>query len=112
MRNVYFDKTKVSDTELQQMWRQLEYNDERKVIHKLSQYINERYTYWDRWIGALKATVIPTKIIWAKNDPVAVSAIAELLAIEIPNNTLHWLEDTGHFPMLENPEEWTKSVLE
>ena len=45
LRNVYFDKTKVSNNELKDMWMQLDYNEGRKVIHKLSQYINERYTY-------------------------------------------------------------------
>ena len=30
---------------------------------------------------------------------------------EIPNNTLYWLENTGHFLMLENPEEWIKLML-
>ncbi|MBL4604784.1 MAG: alpha/beta hydrolase [Flavobacteriaceae bacterium] len=111
LRNVYFDTSKVTNTELKDMWSLIEYKQGKKVIHKVSQYINERYTYWDRWIGALKETPIPTKIVWAKNDPVAVAAIAELLATEIPNNKLYWIENTGHFPMLENPEEWTKYIL-
>jgi len=111
LRNVFFDKNKVSEQELQDMWFQLEYNQGRKVIHLLSNYINERYYFWHRWIGALKETRIPTKIVWAKNDPVAVAAIAELLATEIPNNTLHWIENTGHFPMLENAQEWSKHIL-
>jgi pimeloyl-ACP methyl ester carboxylesterase len=93
------------------MWFQLEYNQGKKVIHLLSNYINERYYFWHRWIGALKETQIPTKTIWARNDPVAVAAIAELLATEIPNNTLHWIENCGHFPMLERPEEWANHIL-
>ena len=111
LRNVYFDKTKVSNNELKDMWMQLEYNDGRKVIHKLSQYINERYTYWNRWIGALKETNLQTNIVWAKNDPVAVPAIARLIATEISNNKLFWIENTGHFPMLENPDEWLNCIL-
>ena len=111
LRNVYFDKTKVSKEELDQMWQQIEYNNGKKVIHLVSDYINQRYTYWDRWIGALKETQILTKIIWAKEDPVAVKAIAELLATEIPKNELLWIENCGHFPMLENPKEWTGLVL-
>ena len=105
LRNVYFDKTKVSNNELKDMWMQLEYNDGRKVIHKLSQYIN------DRWIGALKETNLQTNIVWAKNDPVAVPAIARLIATEISNNKLFWIENTGHFPMLENPDEWLNCIL-
>ena len=51
------------------LWNLIELNGGRKIIHKLTQYITERYEYWDRWIGGLKQTQIPTKILWAKNDP-------------------------------------------
>ena len=111
MRNIYFDKTKASDDELKEMWLQLENNDGRKVIHQLTNYINERYYFWHRWIGALKETQILTKIIWAKNDPIAIPKIAELLHEEIPNNELIWIENCGHFLMLEKPKEWVKLVL-
>ena len=111
IRNVYFDKSQATDEELKELWTQIEYNDGRKVIHLLSSYMIERYTFWHRWIGALKQTEIPTKIVWAKNDPVAVAAIAELLATEIPNNTLSWIDQCGHFPMLENPKKWLELVL-
>lgn len=111
IRNVYFDKSKITNNELQEMWFQLEHNNGRKVIHFLSNYINERYTFWHRWIGALKETKIPTKIVWAKNDPVAVDIIADVLAIEIPNNDLFWIDNCGHFPMLEKPNEWVQLVL-
>ena len=111
LRNVYFDKTNVTKEELQQMWQQIEYNHGKIVIHLISDYINQRYTHWNRWIGALKETDIKTKIIWAKEDPVAVKAIAELLSTEIKNNELFWIENCGHFPMLEKPKEWTELVL-
>jgi len=111
MKNIYFDTSKVTDNELKEMWKLIELNGGRKVIHKLTQYINERYLHWNRWIGALKETQISTKIIWAKNDPIAVPAIAKLLAKEIPNNTMYWIENTGHFLMLENPKELLELIL-
>ena len=111
MKNIYFDTSKVTDNELKEMWKLIELNGGRKVIHKLTQYINERYLHWNRWIGALKETQISTKIIWAKNDPIAVPAIAKLLAKEIPNNTLYWIENTGHFLMLENPKELLELIF-
>jgi pimeloyl-ACP methyl ester carboxylesterase len=111
MRNIYFDKSKVTDEELRDMWKLIELNGGRKIIHKLTQYISERYEYWDRWVGGLTKTQIPTKIIWAKNDPIAIPEIAELLASEIPKSELYWMNKTGHFLMLENPEEWTELVL-
>ncbi|MCH2032659.1 MAG: alpha/beta hydrolase [Tenacibaculum sp.] len=111
IQNVYFDKQKVTNEELKEMWQQLIYNEGKSVIHRLSNYINERYYFWHRWIGALKETELETKIVWAKNDPVAVFKIAELLSKEIKNNKLFPLENSGHFPMLESPEEWCKLVL-
>ena len=110
--NVYFDKSQVTEEELNAMWFQLQHKNGRKVIYFISNYLNERYFFWYRWIGALKETQIPTKIVWAKNDPVAVAAIAKLLSKEIPNNNLFWIENCGHFPMLEKPKEWVASVLE
>ena len=112
IKNVFFDANMVTDQELKAMWEQLIHNNGKSVIHKLSNYINERYTYWDRWIGALKETPIPTQIIWAENDPVAVPDIARLLATEITNNQLHWLPKTGHFPMIESPEAWIALVID
>ncbi|MBA6154931.1 alpha/beta hydrolase [Tenacibaculum sp. S7007] len=111
IRKIYFNKSKVSKEELNEMWFQINYNNGRNIIHLLSNYINERYFFWNRWIGALKQTKIPSKIVWATHDPIAVKAIAEQLHKEIPNNKLLWLENTGHFPMLENPKEWSDVVL-
>jgi pimeloyl-ACP methyl ester carboxylesterase len=111
IRNIYFDASKISQEELNEMWFQINYNNGRNVIHLLSNYINERYFFWHRWIGALTQTKIKTKIVWATHDPIAVKIIAEQLHKEIPNNELHWLESTGHFPMLEKPKEWSDLVL-
>ena len=111
IKKIYFNSSKITQNELDEMWFQINYNNGRKVIHLLSNYINERYFFWNRWIGALKETQIPTKIVWATHDPIAVKAIAEQLHKEIPNNKLIWLENSGHFPMLETPVEWSTLVL-
>jgi len=111
MRNVYFDKTKVTDEELKEMWLQLEYNNGRNVIHLLTNYINERYYFWHRWVGALKETSINTSIIWTENDPIAIPKIAELLHKEISDSKIFWIKNCGHFLMLEQPKEWSSLVL-
>nr|WP_298992879.1 alpha/beta hydrolase [uncultured Polaribacter sp.] len=111
MRNVYFDKTKVTDEELKEMWLQLEYNNGRNVIHLLTNYINERYYFWHRWVGAVKETSIKTTIIWAENDPIAIPKIAELLHKEISYSKIFWMKNCGHFLMLEQPKEWSSLVL-
>ena len=111
IRNVYFNSSLISDEEIDALWTMLSHNEGRKTLPKTTQYIKQRYVYWHRWIGALKSTELPIKIIWAKNDLVAVIEMAETLKNEIKNNELTVLNDSGHFPMLENPKVWTEAVL-
>ena len=111
MTNIWYDPSTVYVTEFKEMWQMLILGNGRKVLPKITQYINQRYTYWDRWIGALERTQIPVKIVWATEDPVAVKAIALQLHKEIPNSELYLLEKTGHYPMLENPDKWLALIL-
>ncbi|TDR22623.1 alpha/beta fold hydrolase [Marinicella litoralis] len=111
IKNIYYNKERVDQSELDALWYMMNCNQGRRVLPKTTQYISQRYQFWHRWIGALKTTDVPIKIIWAKNDPVAVAAMAETLNDEISNSELTLLEGLGHFPMLENPELWSNAVL-
>jgi pimeloyl-ACP methyl ester carboxylesterase len=93
------------------MWQLVISNNGRKVLPKISQYINERYRYWHRWVGAIQQTQLPIKIVWATEDPIAIKAIALKLHKEIPNSELYLLEKTGHYPMLENPNKWLDLIF-
>lgn len=88
------------------------HNNGRSVLHKTTQYIRERYLFWNRWIGALQNTELFINIIWAQDDPVAVIDIARLIHNETKHSHLTILKDLGHFPMLENPKKWTDAVVE
>ena len=111
MKNIWYDKSKVNVDEFKEMWQLLIRSNGRKVLPRITQYIPERYTYWHRWIGALKQTELPVKIVWATEDPVAIKAIALKLHEEIPNSELHLLDKTGHYPMLENPDAWLDLLM-
>jgi len=111
MKNIWYDSSKITTKELKEMWLLLIAGNGRKVLPKLTQYINERSIYWHRWIGALQQTEIPVKIVWATEDPVAVKDIAIKLHEEIPTSEIRFLEKTGHYPMLENPNEWLELIF-
>jgi pimeloyl-ACP methyl ester carboxylesterase len=49
-------------------------------------------------------------VLWGRLDPVAVPAIGQRLADTIPGAELRWLDDVGHFPMLEAPGEVAQAV--
>jgi len=112
MKNIFYNKAKLTNKEVKNMWYLLKNNNGKLVLPQITKYIDERYTYWDRWIGALKQTDLMIGLVWATKDPVAVKAIAKQLDSEIKNSRLFWLKKTGHYPMLENPELWTSLVFQ
>src|SRR5690606_38397192 len=98
--------------ELAIMWRLLEAGGGRAVLPAVSRYQHERVQLWHRWIGALRATDLPTNIVWGRADPVAVEAMAHRLHGEIAGSRLRLLDGVGHFPMIEAPAAWARAVLE
>jgi pimeloyl-ACP methyl ester carboxylesterase len=100
------------DYDIKDMWNQMDSTEGQKEVHFLSNYINERYTYWHRWTNALKETQIPVKIFWEKTDPVAIKEIAIVLATENENKYLVWIENVRHYSILETPNSWIKLVFE
>jgi len=112
MRNLWYDKQKINNAELDVLWELLTMNNGKNVLSQITRYIDERYKNWDRWIGAWSSTRIPTHILWAKNDPVAVSAIAKALFNDNSNARLTMLDNLGHYPMLEDPERWANGAME
>ena len=112
LRQVVADPACLDDEDLAAMWQQLMAGDGRAVLAKVSRYIDERYRFWHRWIGALRQTDLPVSIVWARNDPVAVEKIAEVLHDEIAGSRLELLDGLGHFPMIEDPARWSAAVLQ
>jgi pimeloyl-ACP methyl ester carboxylesterase len=104
--------SELPETELRAMWEGIERRDGRNLLPAISQYLGERRRFWHRWIGALERCKVPALVLWGRRDPIAVPAIAEQLAHEIPGAKLHWLERLGHFPMLEDPHGWADPVVQ
>ena len=111
MQDIWFDKKLCDLTEMDELWSLLMMNAGKEVLHKISQYNNERVKYWHRWIPALSKLNIPTHILWAQQDPIAVKAIAEQLHKEIPGSVYTKIEQCGHYPMLEKPDEWQEKMI-
>jgi len=93
----------IDDGELEAMWALMRYNDGIRTLPLTIAYVSERYRFYQRWTGPLARLDIPVRVIWGRLDPVAVPAIAQRLADTIPTAGLDWLDDLGHFPMLEDP---------
>lgn len=111
MKKLWFDQSKIDVSEFDVLWKMLNFQGGKNVIHQLTQYISERKRFRSRWVGALQKTAIPINIFWATEDIVAVKKIASTLHDLVPKSKLFWLEKTGHYPMLENPDSWSEQII-
>ena len=111
MKKLWFDQSKVNIEEFEILWKMLNLQNGKKVMHQLTQYIAERKRFRSRWVGALQKTKVPINIFWATEDIVAIKKIATELHKLVPHSKLFWLEKTGHYPMLENSDAWSKQII-
>jgi pimeloyl-ACP methyl ester carboxylesterase len=95
----------VEESEITAMWQQLLHLDGRARLAQTIHYISDRKRFWHRWIGALRACDLPAHVLWGSEDPIAVMAIGERAARELPRAELQRLEGVGHYPMIEAPRD-------
>lgn len=60
--------------------------------------------------GELPKMDVPACLIWGKNDTITPPDVAEEFAELLPDPTLFWIDQCGHAPMMENPEEFNKAL--
>jgi len=94
----------IAEEDYDAMWAQLLHHDGKLRLPRIISYVAERTRFAERWIGALTRLDLPAHVLWGTEDPVAVLAIAETLAEEIPGARLERLEGLGHYPQIEDPE--------
>lgn len=97
--------------DLNKIWDDSESTEGREDLHLLSNFISERYTYWHRWVEALRESKTPIKIIWENSDPLSVKEIAIVLATNKINENIEWIENTKHYSILESPGHWVDLVF-
>jgi len=49
---------------------------------------------------------VPTCLIWGKNDTITPPMVAEEFNKLMPNSELYWIDECGHAPMMEQPEQF------
>lgn len=112
MRRILGRPNAVSGAELELWWAGLVHGGGKLRLPAISAYLGERVRFRKRWIDALRRLDVRTHVLWGRRDPVAVPAIADALAAEIPGSKLTWLDELGHYPMVEDPSRWASAVTE
>jgi pimeloyl-ACP methyl ester carboxylesterase len=66
----------------------------------------------DQLTARYKDINVPTLIIWGRQDEIISPDAGPLLDQAIPNSTLKWIDQCGHVPQEEKPEDTIPLVLE
>jgi pimeloyl-ACP methyl ester carboxylesterase len=112
----------VDPSELQACAWLITYNHGHRVLPRTIRYIEERRANQSRFTGAIERHPSPLSILWGEDDPIAIAKMARKLLEDrsklndtrsgSPLDTqLCITKYIGHYPMLEGPAEFAKSVI-
>lgn len=104
--------TKPTRHMMDQFHEILDYNDGKRVLHKVGRFINDRYEHRNRWVRAMRETSVPMRLIDGPIDPNSGRHMAQRYAEVIPDADVVMLADTiAHWPQIEAPEEVLRHFL-
>ncbi|OBC00098.1 alpha/beta hydrolase [Mycobacterium sp. 852013-50091_SCH5140682] len=97
--------TKPSPQLMAKFHQILEYNDGKRVLHKVGRFVNDRYTHRNRWVRAMRETTVPMRLIDGPSDPNSGRHMAERYLGVIPEPDVVMLpDDIAHWPQIEAPD--------
>ncbi len=110
-KKIFGPETQPSEEEIDEFWKLITCNDGQKVMHRLIRYMAERRKYRGRWVGALQDAEIPIRLIDGAYDPISGSHMAAHYRKLIPDPDVVLLDDIGHYPQTEAPEQMLEHFL-
>lgn len=111
INEMFGPQTKPSRRMLDLFHQILEYNDGKRVLHKVGRFIEDRRRHRNRWVRAMRETAVPMRLIDGALDPNSGAHMARRYAEVIADADIVMLDDIGHWPQLEDPDAvWTHFV--
>ncbi len=104
-RKIFGKRTQASEEEIDEFWETIVFNSGKNVIPKIIQYLKERDTNKMRWREAIQYTNIPKRLINGGADPISGKHMAVYYKEIIPNPDVVLLDEIGHYPQVEAPNE-------
>jgi pimeloyl-ACP methyl ester carboxylesterase len=101
---IFGPQTKASAEELDGHWALMREGGGVSILHKLLHYIPERRANRERWVGALKRTRAPLRLIDGGADPVSGAHLYRYYREQVPNADAVLFESIGHYPHTEAPD--------
>lgn len=102
---VFGPDTKPSASELDSFWQLINYNQGKHVFHDLITYMRDRKVHRERWVNALRESVVPIGLINGSVDPVSgAHMVQRYREVVSPDHFVEELPSIGHYPQVEAPQ--------
>jgi pimeloyl-ACP methyl ester carboxylesterase len=103
LRMCYFDKRKITSQQVEAYASPMaSVGGRHALLQTAKQCIPPNV---DELLTRVKTITVPTFILWGREDTVIPLKVGELLHQVIPNSTLNVIEQCGHIPQEEKPDE-------
>ncbi len=103
LRMCYFDKKKITSEQVEAYANPMaSLGGRHALLQTAKQCIPPNV---DELLTKVKTITVPTFILWGREDTVIPPKVGELLHQVIPNSTLRVIEQCGHIPQEEKPDE-------
>ena len=112
LEKVFGPYTPPGEQEIDEFWDLICHKNGNLVMHRLIYYMVERRLNRERWVGALQQANIPLRLIDGMMDPISGAHMVERYVQLVPDADVVRLENVGHYPQLEAPEQVLASILE
>lgn len=112
MAGVFGPRTKPDAQTAHDFWRLVSANDGVALMPVLLGYMEERRRHRERWVGALRTTRVPLRVIDGPEDPVSGGHMVERYRELVPNADTVLLPGIGHYPQVEDPDGVVRAFLE
>lgn len=110
--HVFGESSKPSQTDIEEFWEVINFNDGRHVFHNLITYMRDRKQHRERWVQALINAPIPLALINGSVDPVSGKhLVARYKELGCRLDYLEELSDIGHYPQVEAAERVSNGYL-
>lgn len=109
---IFGPRTRPGPAEMADYWRLVSYAGGHRISHLLIRYIAERRRYRARWVGALRKTSVPLRLIDGPEDPVSGAHMADRYRELVPDPDVLLLPGIGHYPQVEDPDAVAAAVRE
>ena len=110
LSSVFSSGLQPTAADLHEHWRLVRRRGGVTVTPKLLRYMDERRANAARWEGALERAAVPLRLVWGMADPRSGAHIAEHARQRIPGLGIVALEDVGHYPQLEVPDDVATAI--